>query len=500
MAGWPSALRSAETELLGPTAARRRARLRRLQSAENAVWRSAGSQPGSWRDREAAARPALKSAVAGRRVSGRSRLRRNTALHARLVPHGGFAGASQSGLAWAAAGPRLGEEPATRDGEAPEDRPGLGGAAAPAAGRRPRRIVSFANQVVAVAADGRVQMELLGGEEHLDRVRRVLQRLEAAQGPAPSPAAPPLDPLPEVLKARIAGMLRLPDKLRLCQASREWDELHLPTLDWYKDLVEKQALDIRSLRDGWAAEVQALRAQLDTLREQLQAYIAMHQMRSLATSADGPDSSLSSLVVEDRGDAAGGLDGDDDDASDGSLSSLVVEDRGDDFEFSDERIADELNRAAATPVPDELGGDTVDEFDYDEYKRWCALPADTYSDLHEARVALGWSPTPFVRRVAQLTAVGDDAFDDEVLLAGWGLIVEERVDMGPLSEPSTASLTAPCGSVEMEQNMQDVRHESVNVRGFLAAGELLEAAASSRSFLVAASWLLGVPLEAPQSV
>ena len=64
--------------------------------------------PGSWQDRELAARPALVRATAGRRVSGAARRRRNTALHARRSPPSGFARASGAELAWAAAGPRLG--------------------------------------------------------------------------------------------------------------------------------------------------------------------------------------------------------------------------------------------------------------------------------------------------------------------------------------------------------------------------------------------------------
>ncbi|CAK0846863.1 unnamed protein product [Prorocentrum cordatum] len=66
------------------------------------------AEPGSWQDREAAARPALILASGGRPVPGAVRFRRNTALHAARAPAAGFAAAPRAGLAWAAAGPRLG--------------------------------------------------------------------------------------------------------------------------------------------------------------------------------------------------------------------------------------------------------------------------------------------------------------------------------------------------------------------------------------------------------
>ncbi|CAK0887633.1 unnamed protein product [Prorocentrum cordatum] len=67
-----------------------------------------GVAPGSWRDRELAARPALQAAAAGARVCGRRRRRRNAAWHALRVPVGGFTTASDAAIAEVAAGPRLG--------------------------------------------------------------------------------------------------------------------------------------------------------------------------------------------------------------------------------------------------------------------------------------------------------------------------------------------------------------------------------------------------------
>ena len=106
----PSSQRQRETLLLGATAARRAARARARAALEAALvpLAQARATPGPWVDRERAARPALKLAVEGSRVPGSKRRRRNAALHAQRVPPGGFAQASVEGLAWAAAGPRLG--------------------------------------------------------------------------------------------------------------------------------------------------------------------------------------------------------------------------------------------------------------------------------------------------------------------------------------------------------------------------------------------------------
>ncbi|CAK0822054.1 unnamed protein product [Prorocentrum cordatum] len=554
MAGRPtrrgSALRRKEEAEVGASAARRRARARRLLAATAAVGKAASGGPGSWQDREAAARPALRRAAAGRRVPGAMRRRRNAAWHALLVPAGGFARASVAGLSRAAAGPRLGWLPSLPEaaalpfgdyGEVPDEH-----CQAPGAMDCP---------VVAVAVDGSVQTELLGGEDHLDRLRRVLrQRLEAAQRPALKPAAALFAPLPEVLQVRIVGMLSLPDRLRLCQASTgvAWTfesspcrlaealesdlrdaallqqlegarlhrdanadvdlgrgfgsdyqldmlrgELHHPASNrtQYRALVAKQAQDIRSLREGWAAAEHALRDQLATLREQLQAYIAM--------SSDAP--------------AAAGEHNDD--ASDGSLSSLVVEDRGDDCEFSDgfdtsdvlldgtvglralpplpaltdcpigfraltwlwdgrdptdmRRIADELKWAAATPVPDELEGDTVDVV-----PEGAAAPGVHVDDIE----------------LDDLQAI-----IQQHCAAGGRLRVPRGA--GPAAAGDT---TAPAGT--NGDGFGDVGGRSVPYSGdgidtgFLSAGELLEAAAASRLALAAASFLLGVPLEAPQAL
>ncbi|CAK0886374.1 unnamed protein product [Prorocentrum cordatum] len=107
----PSSLRSQEDAALGRSAARRRARRRCRQACENALRKlaEAEARPGSWQDRERAARPALVLAASGRRVPGARRRRRNAALHAARIPAVGFAAASEADLAWAAAGPRLGE-------------------------------------------------------------------------------------------------------------------------------------------------------------------------------------------------------------------------------------------------------------------------------------------------------------------------------------------------------------------------------------------------------
>ncbi|CAK0839695.1 unnamed protein product [Prorocentrum cordatum] len=104
-------MRMGEEARLGATAARREARRRRLLACEAGLRRAPGdregARPGSWRDREAASRPALRAAAAGRRVCGSSRLRRNVARHAAQPPPCGFARASRADLARAAAGPRL---------------------------------------------------------------------------------------------------------------------------------------------------------------------------------------------------------------------------------------------------------------------------------------------------------------------------------------------------------------------------------------------------------
>ena len=129
MAWRPSLQRQADIDSLGPTAARRAARRRRQAAAEAAVGRAgAGGGPGSWRDRELASRPALQCAASGRRIPGSSRRRRNAAWHAARVPPGGFAAASSSGIAWAAAGPRLGWHPESGQqcgGAAPRPQAGL---------------------------------------------------------------------------------------------------------------------------------------------------------------------------------------------------------------------------------------------------------------------------------------------------------------------------------------------------------------------------------------
>ncbi|CAK0834130.1 unnamed protein product [Prorocentrum cordatum] len=103
-----SALRMKEEAEVGASAARRRARARRLLAAEPAVSKADRGGPGSWQDRGAAARPALRFAAVRGRVPGTMRRRRNAAWHALLVPAGGFARASAPGIVRAAAGPRLG--------------------------------------------------------------------------------------------------------------------------------------------------------------------------------------------------------------------------------------------------------------------------------------------------------------------------------------------------------------------------------------------------------
>lgn len=106
----PSSQREWEILTLGPSAARRAARARARRACEaglRAALGAAACAPGSWRDRELASRPALQCRAEGRRVSGAARRRRNAAQHAARVPAGGFAHASDAGLALAAAGPRL---------------------------------------------------------------------------------------------------------------------------------------------------------------------------------------------------------------------------------------------------------------------------------------------------------------------------------------------------------------------------------------------------------
>ncbi|CAK0840194.1 unnamed protein product [Prorocentrum cordatum] len=102
----PTGLREAESAALGPTAARRAARARRM-AALVAGCRAGPWPPGSWQDREQAARPALRSAAAGLRVAGRPRRRRNAAWHAADPPPRGFARATDEELEASAAGPRL---------------------------------------------------------------------------------------------------------------------------------------------------------------------------------------------------------------------------------------------------------------------------------------------------------------------------------------------------------------------------------------------------------
>ncbi|CAK0819489.1 unnamed protein product [Prorocentrum cordatum] len=104
-------MRMEEEARLGTTAARREARRRRLMACEAGLRRALGDREGArpvpWRDREAASRPTLRAAAAGRRVCGSSRLRRNVARHAAQPPPCGFARAARADLARAAAGPRL---------------------------------------------------------------------------------------------------------------------------------------------------------------------------------------------------------------------------------------------------------------------------------------------------------------------------------------------------------------------------------------------------------
>ena len=105
--GGPYGQRAREIAAMGATAARRAARARRLAAAEAAVPRRGRRVPGSWKDRELAARPALRRAAAGQRVPGGARYRRNAAWHAAWAPQRGFAAASRAELDAVCAGPRL---------------------------------------------------------------------------------------------------------------------------------------------------------------------------------------------------------------------------------------------------------------------------------------------------------------------------------------------------------------------------------------------------------
>lgn len=105
----PTSLRASEALRLGPSAARRAARRRAQVACEAAVARRPGRPAaGSWQDREAASRPALRLASAGRRVPGAARYRRNAAWHAADAPEVGFASAPMAEIQASAAGPRLG--------------------------------------------------------------------------------------------------------------------------------------------------------------------------------------------------------------------------------------------------------------------------------------------------------------------------------------------------------------------------------------------------------
>ncbi|CAK0804088.1 unnamed protein product [Prorocentrum cordatum] len=106
----PSTRRAQDEAILGPTAARRAARRRCQQACEAALRNllAAAAAPGSWQDRERAARPALRLATAGARVPGSARRRRNAAWHAAVAPAAGFARACDAAISAAASGPRLG--------------------------------------------------------------------------------------------------------------------------------------------------------------------------------------------------------------------------------------------------------------------------------------------------------------------------------------------------------------------------------------------------------
>ncbi|CAK0792253.1 unnamed protein product, partial [Prorocentrum cordatum] len=90
---------------LGATATRREARQRHRAAREAATQplAQARGEPGSWKDRELAARPALLAPFArGRAALGH---RRNAAPRAQRVPPGGFAHAPAADIARASAGP-----------------------------------------------------------------------------------------------------------------------------------------------------------------------------------------------------------------------------------------------------------------------------------------------------------------------------------------------------------------------------------------------------------
>ena len=107
----PGQLRTFEVATAGPSVARRSARARARMACEAALHKALGDYdhaPGSWRDREAASRPALQALASGGRVPGAARRRRNAAWHAADAPESGFTGATQADLAKVASGPRLG--------------------------------------------------------------------------------------------------------------------------------------------------------------------------------------------------------------------------------------------------------------------------------------------------------------------------------------------------------------------------------------------------------
>ncbi|CAK0883699.1 unnamed protein product, partial [Prorocentrum cordatum] len=509
-----SALRRKEEAEVGASAARRRARARRLLAAAAAVGKAASGGPGSWQDREAAARPALRRAAAGRRVPGAMRRRRNAAWRALLAPAGGFARAPAAGLSRAAAGPRMGWLPAATDG------------GRRAAATRPHT-VRFAGQVVAAAADGSAQTEPLGGrprerppKNHLGHLRRGLrQRFEEAQRPALPPAPAPLVPLPEVPKMRIAGVLSLPDRLRLCQASCgiAWnlesspcrlaeapevdlrgaallqqlegarphrganadvdpglglgsgyqlamlrEKLHHSASNCTQcgALVTKQTPDIRPLQEGWAAAEHALRDQLAALWGQLQARVARC-------------TDLPAAVGEHN-----------DDAPDGSLSPLVVEDRGDDCELAngfnafDVLLEGAVGLRALPALPALTDGPLG--FGAPAWLRGGKGSADM-PRAHVGEIEWGDLQAIIPQRCAEerslvaLRGVGPAAAGDTTAPAG-----TDGDGFGDVGGRS-----APCGG------------DGVGV-GFLSAGELLEAAAASRLAPAAAGPLPGAPLEAPQ--
>ena len=138
----PSALRAFESLVLGPSAARRAARVRRQRACEAALRDLAGggAVPGGWRDRELAARPALQLRAASRPVPGRTRRRRNAAWHSAAAPACGFARASDADIALAAAGPRLDEGVDGAPSVPPRDLGGVGEIPGSAAGASTSRM------------------------------------------------------------------------------------------------------------------------------------------------------------------------------------------------------------------------------------------------------------------------------------------------------------------------------------------------------------------------